>query len=222
MSQVIEFVPITTIFVMMGMTITIPICLLIEYMFIHFPLMVVYACIQIIKLKLQYDVIQELLYVILWYLSPSKSNFEQHVALCSLWRVWIETLDLSLVGNCGVTEFLTATTSTYSTSQYINGTTLWAYTFLKLYSIHKIQNQPKRFVQIKQSKQQSEFCPICRDEFIDPYMTNCKHYFCYRCINDWIDHNLVSGNITCPLCRCTLDTPSQWKSLPYTIFLYHI
>lgn len=45
-------------------------------------------------------------------------------------------------------------------------------------------------------------CSIClADEIIDPVFTNCAHYFCKKCFEDWLD----TGKDICPMCRTKIN-----------------
>ena len=44
----------------------------------------------------------------------------------------------------------------------------------------------------------SQNCPICLDEIIVEYITNCGHIFCIDCIDCL--HNFNKNN-NCPICR---------------------
>lgn len=43
-------------------------------------------------------------------------------------------------------------------------------------------------------------CPVCYDEIIFPYITDCNHQFCYSCINKLISVS-KSCRWACPICR---------------------
>ncbi|KAJ8558878.1 hypothetical protein ON010_g8571 [Phytophthora cinnamomi] len=47
---------------------------------------------------------------------------------------------------------------------------------------------------------QEDECPICCDDFTDPFTTTCRHTFCSACIFRWL-----ATNNACPACRQTLD-----------------
>jgi hypothetical protein len=46
---------------------------------------------------------------------------------------------------------------------------------------------------------ESSFCPICEDQKVDISLP-CSHFFCEKCINNWI----IKSD-TCPLCRIKLE-----------------
>lgn len=60
----------------------------------------------------------------------------------------------------------------------------------------------------EEKKQQAELadgipfaCHMCRKSFDDPVETNCKHYFCFKCIMDRYNAN----DKTCPICSAKLS-----------------
>jgi hypothetical protein len=57
----------------------------------------------------------------------------------------------------------------------------------------------------------SQHCPICKDRYTEPVVTECNHYFCSSCILEWYDKadNAQAargrGGRTCPVCSGPLS-----------------
>lgn len=56
-------------------------------------------------------------------------------------------------------------------------------------------------------------CPICMEQFKDPKVLPCLHSYCHHCIVDILKDK---SNITCPMCRATLEVvnPPDISFLP--------
>jgi hypothetical protein len=57
----------------------------------------------------------------------------------------------------------------------------------------------------------SQHCPICKDRYTEPVVTECNHYFCSTCILEWYDEaddvqdTRGRGGRTCPVCSGPLS-----------------
>jgi hypothetical protein len=60
-----------------------------------------------------------------------------------------------------------------------------------------VENVPPPIVEYRASMGD---CPICLEKYDKPYITACKHVFCYSCILRFLNCN-VHGNALCPMCR---------------------
>jgi hypothetical protein len=63
-------------------------------------------------------------------------------------------------------------------------------------------------------------CTICMKEELDNediYTTNCNHFFCKECLDDWFKR----GNQTCPLCRSEIDNYT-YKEEKYKLIIHTI
>ncbi|ETO03643.1 hypothetical protein RFI_33759, partial [Reticulomyxa filosa] len=52
----------------------------------------------------------------------------------------------------------------------------------------------------------TEECPVCTEVMEDPFITPCKHLFCFGCISAWV-HQTRS----CPLCRSEIKGEEKLK-----------
>jgi len=52
----------------------------------------------------------------------------------------------------------------------------------------------------EQGESGAPLCSICHDSFRDPIRTKCRHIFCEKCLEDWMERD-----VTCPLCRAVIS-----------------
>lgn len=65
--------------------------------------------------------------------------------------------------------------------------------------------EPERFVEVNQEL----ICCICKNVFVEPTETPCRHVFCTECISRWLDLRN-----TCPTCRSPLRAFDMKPPLP--------
>lgn len=58
-------------------------------------------------------------------------------------------------------------------------------------------------------------CAICLEPYVDKCETNCKHEFCKKCLNNWVQ----SRKISCPICRTKIRY-YLFNSEIYEIIIY--
>ncbi|XP_071956040.1 tripartite motif-containing protein 2-like [Antedon mediterranea] len=60
-------------------------------------------------------------------------------------------------------------------------------------------------------------CSICNGRLEDPKSLSCRHSFCLKCLENWVQTN--SGKLTCPICRKEYPIPDGGleKLAPNTI-----
>ena len=53
-------------------------------------------------------------------------------------------------------------------------------------------------------------CPLWRDEFEDPVISQCHHSFCRNCITEWIRHITSRRRpFICPLCKSVNNSDTE-------------
>ena len=58
---------------------------------------------------------------------------------------------------------------------------------------------------MRQRLQQLLECNICMNELEDPRLLSCRHTWCYKCVQDYVEKNNYSDKLPCPVCRHMTD-----------------
>jgi len=61
--------------------------------------------------------------------------------------------------------------------------------------------KPEELVENDQGEGGVPQCSICHEDFCDPIRTKCRHIFCEKCLEDWLERE-----VTCPLCRAVVTS----------------